>query len=177
MQQEYCQRIYKLGSSFSDVAQAKVEPQGAGVIVIFDVKEEPLIRAIHFKGNNDVTSEDLQKEMDIQVGQSIESFRISLAKRAILRLYKSKNFPFAHVDLSMDDLTRTGDAVFKITQGPKVTPIRKIRSLYRRATPTRLGSSTMWSRRHAGTGFLMPAHTIRTWRTRTLRQSECSLLS
>ena len=26
----------------------------------------------------------------------------------------------------MDDLTRTGDAVFKITQGPKVT-IRKIR--------------------------------------------------
>ncbi len=121
--QEDYQRIYRLGR-FSDV-QAKVEPSGDGVIVVFQVDEEKLIRSIKFTGNTEITSADLQKELELKVGEAIETFRISMAKRAILSLYRSKNFPFVHVDVSMDQVTSTGDVVFKITQGPKVT-IRKI---------------------------------------------------
>jgi outer membrane protein insertion porin family len=121
--QEDYQRIYRLGR-FSDV-QAKVEPMGSGVVVVFQVDEEKLVRSIKFVGNADISNDDLQKELDLKVGEAIEPFRISLAKRAILTLYRSKNFPFVHVDVSMDQVTRSGDVLFKITQGPKVT-IRKI---------------------------------------------------
>lgn len=121
--QEDYQRIYGLGR-FSNV-QAKVEPMGNGVAVIFQVDEEKLIRSVKFAGNTDITSEDLEKELDLKTGEAIEPFRISQAERAIESQYRSKNFPFVHVDVAMDQVTSTGDVVFKITQGPKVT-IRKI---------------------------------------------------
>ncbi len=121
--EEDYQRIYTL-KRFSNV-EAKVEPTATGVIVIFDVTEEKLIKSITFVGNRSEDSDDLKKAIDLKPGEAIEQFRIALAKRAITSALRNKNHPYAHVDVNMDDLTRTGDLVFNITEGQPVT-IRNI---------------------------------------------------
>jgi outer membrane protein insertion porin family len=121
--EEDYQRIYSL-KRFANV-EAKVEPTAKGVIVIFDVTEERLIRSIKFVGNRSVDSEDLEKQIDLKNGEAIEQFRIALAKRTIISALRAKNHPYAHVDVNMDDLTRTGNLIFNIVEGPPVT-IRNI---------------------------------------------------
>jgi outer membrane protein insertion porin family len=121
--EEDYQRIYGL-KRFSNV-EAKVEPTRTGVVVIFQVTEQKLIKNIRFMNNAAIKNEDLEKAIDLHKGDAIEGFRISLAKRSITNLYKDKNHPFAHVDVDMDALTRTGDVYFNITEGPEVR-IRKI---------------------------------------------------
>ena len=121
--EEDYQRIYSL-NRFSNV-EAKVEPTARGVIVIFDVTEEKLIRSIRFAGNRTVDTEELLKSVDLKVGDAIDAFRINLAKRMIGNSLRGKNHPFAHVYVNMDEVTATGDLVFTVVEGTPVT-IRKI---------------------------------------------------
>ncbi len=116
--QEDYERIYGL-KRFSNV-QAKVEPTATGVIVIFEVTEEKLIKSIRFVGNTTLTSDVLTKDIDLKVGEAIAQFRVALAKRAIIADLRSKNHPFAHVEVNMDHLTSSGELVFNIVEGPKV---------------------------------------------------------
>jgi outer membrane protein insertion porin family len=121
--QEDYQRIYSL-KRFANV-QAKVEPTATGVIVIFEVTEEKLIHSIQYTGNHTLSNDDLRKLVDLQPGEAIEPFRISLARRAIIASLRSKNHPFSHVDVDMSLLTQKGALIFNIIEGPKVT-VRKI---------------------------------------------------
>jgi outer membrane protein insertion porin family len=122
--QEDYQRVYAL-NRFTDV-QAKVEPTKNGVIVIFDVTEQKLIHSIRFIGNRHIDSDDLSKAIELNVGEAIEPFRISLAKKAIVAAFQKKNYPQCHVETDDAALTRTGDLVFRVVEGPHVT-IRNVR--------------------------------------------------
>lgn len=117
--EEDYQRIYTL-KRFSNV-EARVEPTATGVIVIFEVTEEKLIRSIQFVGNKTINNEDLRKDIDLTVGEAIEPFRIALARRAIITALRAKNHPFAHVEVDMNLLTSTGNLVFRIVEGSPVT--------------------------------------------------------
>lgn len=121
--QEDYQRVYGL-QKFSNV-EAKVEPTTTGVIVIFIVTEQNQITGIAFRGNVSISTEDLQSAVDLKAGQAIDLFRINLARQAIDRLYRDRNFPYAHTEVSQDDLARTGEVVFTIVEGAKVT-VRKV---------------------------------------------------
>jgi outer membrane protein insertion porin family len=117
------QRIYGL-KRFSDV-EAKVEPTETGVVVVFDVHEQRLINSVGFRGNMQVSTLDLRNAVDVKVGEAIDRFRISVAKRAIESTYREKNFPFAHVEVDEQELTRHGELNFDITEGPLVR-VRKV---------------------------------------------------
>ncbi len=118
------QKVFDL-KRFSNVT-ARYEPDAkGGVAVVFVVAEERLIHAVRFSGNRTISSDDLLKEIDVKAGEAIEPFRITLAERAITAAYRAKNRPFAHVDVDPAELTRTGDVVFRITEGQPVT-IRNI---------------------------------------------------
>jgi outer membrane protein insertion porin family len=117
------QRIYGL-RKFSDV-EAKVEPTEKGVIVVFSVTEQKQIKRFNFIGNAALDTQSLENAIDLKVGESIDQFRISLAKQAIENLYRDKNFPYAHVDIDNERLARTGELTFTIVEGPNVR-IRKI---------------------------------------------------
>jgi outer membrane protein insertion porin family len=123
VQQDY-QRIYDL-KKFSNV-QARVEPtQSGGVIVIFEVQEQRLISKITFRGNRAISTNDLIKDIDLKVGQAIDTFRISIARQMIANHYRDENYPLAHVEMPAEPLTQRGEVVFEIIEGPKVT-VRKI---------------------------------------------------
>jgi outer membrane protein insertion porin family len=112
------QRIYSL-KKFSNV-EAKVEPTRTGVIVVFQVSEQRLIRSIAFKGNQHVDTSDLQGAIDLTEGQAIDPFRISLARLAIENYYHDKNYSFAHVKVDQTALREDGQLVFQIVEGPQV---------------------------------------------------------
>lgn len=122
--EEDYQRIYGL-RRFSNV-EARVEPTQTGVIVVFEVTEQNQIREIRFQGNEAVDTEALQNVVNLNVGEAIDSFRISLAKEAIERLYQNKNYPYAQVAINQDELARNGVVVFQVTEGPRVR-VRKVR--------------------------------------------------
>src|ERR1700690_432259 len=95
------QRIYNL-HKFSNV-EPRLEPTANGVIVTFVVSEERQIRGLAYKGNVNVPTEEVQGRAALRVGESIDPFRLNLAKTEIQKLYYDKNYPFAHVDISGDD--------------------------------------------------------------------------
>lgn len=123
--QEDYQRVFQL-KKFANV-EAQVEPTPAGAVIVeFIVTEQKLIKKITWRGNTRIDTPTLEAVTDVRVGQAIDSFRISMAKQAIVNAYRDKNFPFAHVDVPTDPLTQRGELIFDIVEGPQVR-IRNIR--------------------------------------------------
>ncbi len=120
------QRIYGL-KRFSNV-EARVEPTANGVIVVFVVGEQSQIKSIVFRGNSAIDNETLNSAVSIKTGEAIDAFRIASARETIERLYRTKNFTFAHVDVPEEPLAKNGELIFNIVQGPNVT-IRKVEVL------------------------------------------------
>ena len=122
--EEDYQRVYGL-RKFSNV-QARVEPTAnGGVNVIFEVTEQTTLQEIRFTGNIILDDLALRDLVDIKPGQSVDPYRISVAKQSIVRLYQEKNFPKAHVSVADELLTQKGILEFQIVAGPRVE-IRKI---------------------------------------------------
>jgi len=116
------QRVYAL-RKFSNV-EPKVEPTATGVIVVFQVSEQPQVTSIGFRGNASVDNEALAQAVDLRAGESIDRFRINSARQAIERIYKDRNHPFAHVDVDEEALLK-GNVIFVVTEGPNVR-VRKV---------------------------------------------------
>jgi outer membrane protein assembly factor BamA len=123
--EEDYQRVYGL-RKFANV-EARVEPTATGVIVIFQVTEQKQIKSMVFRGNASIDSQILADTAEIKVGESIDRFRINLARQSIERMYKEKNHPFAHVEVPEAALTK-GDLIFNITEGPTVR-VRRVQIL------------------------------------------------
>ena len=120
------QRIYGL-RKFSNV-EARVEPTASGVIVIFEVTEQNLIKEIRYFGNTSVDTITLKNAVNLREGESIDAFRIGLAKEAVQNVYKGKNFPHVHVEVDQDKLVKEGILTFQVIEGPRVR-VRKVRVL------------------------------------------------
>ena len=113
------QRIFDL-KKYANV-NARVEPtRTGGVIVVYEVTEQKLIKSVAFQGNREITADTIKNAIDIKEGQAVDSFRISLARQSILNLYRDQNFPMAHVEVLNDILSQRGELVFEIVEGPKV---------------------------------------------------------
>ena len=113
------QRIFQELRSFSNV-EAKVERTAGGVVVVFQLTEQRQVRDIRFVGNSEVETAAIRQVIDLKTGQSIDAFRISMARRAIETYYKDKNFAYAHVTVDQDLLMSEGVVVFNIVEGPNV---------------------------------------------------------
>lgn len=123
--QEDYQRVYGL-RKFANV-EAKVEPTKTGVIVIFEVAEQKQIRHISFKGNAALETDTLKDAIDIKEGESIDRFRVNLARQSLERLYREKNYPFTEVTVPPEELNK-GNLIFNITEGPNVR-VRRVQIL------------------------------------------------
>jgi len=117
---------------FSNVEARVVPNETGGVNVVFVVTEQSLIKEIRFRGNEDVQTKTLQEAVNLKVGEAIDPFRLSLAEDAIKRIYRSKNYPNAHVVIDQEELNKNGVVVFTVVEGPKVR-VRKVRILGNRS--------------------------------------------
>lgn len=110
---------------FDDVRVDEEEGK-SGKIVVFTVKEKPLVRSIDYIGMKSVTKSDiLDRLREKKVGLSQESpydpTRIKRAEAVIKGLLSEKGFQNAAISVDTEDIPPNAIAVtFNVTEGPKV---------------------------------------------------------
>ena len=117
--------LYALGY-FEDIRVDSEAGNRGGVIVIFTVKETPLVRHIEYKGAKSFTnSEILEKFREKKVGLSVESpydqTRVKHAEAVLKQMLGEKGHQNATVSTTVDQ-TGPGsvDLTFNVNEGPKL---------------------------------------------------------
>jgi len=100
-------------------------PRG-GKIIVFEVREYPIIRDIQYRRLKSVTeSEALTRFKDRRVGVGKDSpfdpVKAYGARKALRELLAEKGHPDAEVEVEVEEISATSVAlVFKVTEGPRV---------------------------------------------------------
>ena len=92
-----------------------------GIIVTFELFEQPVIQYIRFTGDriSSFKRRTLLKKAEVAEGQPLSRFRTEEARRKLLEYYKSRGNTFAKVEIQ--EGTKRGDKgmVFAIEEGPR----------------------------------------------------------
>lgn len=118
---EDIKRIYKMGF-FADVYVEKIY-EDVGLHIKFIVKEKPYIREIKFKGNKEISEDDLKTQISTKRFSFMDEKKLKDDVEKIIKQYKEKGYYFAEVNYSIDAYKdRPGDIVvtFDIKEGKKV---------------------------------------------------------
>jgi outer membrane protein insertion porin family len=95
-----------------------VKETPGGMVVTFEVVEQPSADYVKFVGNRWVTDRSLGKEVQSKAGDPIDRFRLQEDLNTLTDFYKRKGFPNAEVDLLEGDSPEDQGIVFTITEGP-----------------------------------------------------------
>ncbi len=121
------QALLTLGFFDKTATRVFTEPgERGGVLVIFEVKELPIIRDIQFKGLKSITEADVLKAFrESRTGVSKESIadpvKIRAATRVIRELLAARGYPNAKIDLGQEEVSATSIAItFNADQGERV---------------------------------------------------------
>jgi outer membrane protein insertion porin family len=110
--------LYKLGF-FEDVS-AEVERTPEGLVLIYNVKEKPVVVDVRIRGNKKIKNKDLLKVIEVKEGRIIELEKVKMSAAAIKRLYLDKGFVAADVNFDIEPKGEdTVGVTFEITEGKK----------------------------------------------------------
>ncbi len=91
----------------------------AGLVLVYEVRERPIIRKVQFLGNDKIKTAELEAHTGLRVNQP---FDVAINKEAVARirsLYKEKGFRYAEVTLSKGGHPDDRDVVVTISEGNK----------------------------------------------------------
>ncbi len=118
-----------LGLGFFDPLQTKLllddGPRG-GKVIIFQVKEYPIIRDLQYRGLKSATESDVLtrfKERRTQVSKEnqLDPAKVNAAKIVLRELLAEKGHPQAEVSIEVEDISATTVAlIFNVEEGPRV---------------------------------------------------------
>ncbi len=118
-----------IGLGFFDPLQTKLlvddGPRG-GKIIIFQVREYPIIRDLQYRGLKSATESEILtrfKERRTQVTKEnqLDPAKVNAARIALRELLAEKGHPQAKVDIEVEDISATAVAlIFNIDEGPRV---------------------------------------------------------
>jgi len=115
-----------LNTNFFEDLTVKRRQGETGVVVIFEVRERALVRAIEYEGMNSFKESDvLEKFRDMRVGMTVDSpfdpSKMPKARRAFRSLLDENGKPLGRVEVEVEEITSSSVKVlFKIDEGPKV---------------------------------------------------------
>lgn len=115
-----------LNTNFFEDARVLAQKSDTGMILIFEVKERPLIRSITYQGLKSLKESDvLERFRDLRVGLTVDSpldeARLPKARRAIRMLLDQNGRPLGRVELEVEPVSSSSvKLVFKVDEGPKV---------------------------------------------------------
>lgn len=89
-----------------------------GIVITFELFEQPTVQYIEFSGNK-VREKTLLKKCELSVGQPLSRYRVEEAKRKLEEFYRGRGNSFVEVEIQ--EGTKDGDmgAVFVIDEGPR----------------------------------------------------------
>lgn len=111
-------RLYDLGH-FSHI-EANADPVGDGVVITYVFQEKRIIDEIKIIGNDKVRTRQIQGVLSWSKGDSFVPDAYDEERDAILRLYASKGFPNATVDINVEEIgTNRVRITYAIKEGRK----------------------------------------------------------
>jgi outer membrane protein insertion porin family len=115
-----------LNTNFFSDAKVMVEEGETGQIIIFEVTERPLIRALEYDGMKSFKESDvLEKFRDLRVGLTVDSpfdeAKVPAARKALRLLLDLNGRPLGRVEIDVESITSSSvRLIFRIDEGPKV---------------------------------------------------------
>lgn len=107
---EDVKKIYALGS-FEDVS-AEIDRTADGVVLIYKVKEKPIVADLRIRGNDDVKSDDILEVITVREGRIIDLNNVKKSQEVIGLLYSEKGLIGTVVDY---DIEPEGDGTVSVT--------------------------------------------------------------
>lgn len=113
------QNLYRLGE-FRTITVFGVLREDGSVIVVFEVREQPVLQAVQTVGNTLVTDQELLSLIVLVPGVPADQYLIEASKRAIQARYREKGYYLAEVEVPEEELEKSGVLLFRIIEGPRV---------------------------------------------------------
>jgi outer membrane protein insertion porin family len=117
------ERIYAL--KFFETVEAYREERKGNDVLIFKVKEKPIVSSIILDGNSEI-SDDIQKQLKTKAFNILDINTVKTDVQALQKLYEEKGFYLATVTYEIKSVSEESvDLVFKISEMDKVV-VKKI---------------------------------------------------
>ncbi len=111
--------IYKLGH-FQDV-QASTEELDKGMVLIYTVREKPIVRDIRFEGNKELKSDKLKEALELRQNAIFSQKDLDKSTAKIRKLYTDEGYYLVEVTPVIDKRSSAELVVtFKVTEGKKI---------------------------------------------------------
>ena len=106
---------------FTDVSSHYQEspPKSGKYILIFRVREMPVLRIVEFRGRKAVSLKEIEENTDLKVGHRSDPTKTRLALGQIQRLYQEKGYELVEVKLIEGGNVGDTKVIFQIFEGPK----------------------------------------------------------
>ena len=115
---EDVKKIYALGS-FEDVT-AEIDRTENGIILIYKVKEKPIIADLRITGNKDIKSDDILEVITVREGSIIDLNTVKKSQETIGELYAEQGVVGTVVDYEIEpEGDGTVSVTFEIQEGKK----------------------------------------------------------
>ena len=115
---EDVKKIYGIGS-FEDVT-AEIDRTASGIILIYRVKEKPIVADLRIRGNDDVKSDDILEVITVREGKIIDLNNVKKSQEIIGLLYSEKGLVGTVVDYEIEpEGDGTVSVTFDIKEGKK----------------------------------------------------------
>lgn len=116
---EDIKRIYRL-QRFQDI-QVEVEPQGAGWLVVFQIKEKPAIREIKITGHKELSLDDIKGVMNVKQYGILDRSLLQTNVDKIRDLYREKGYYLAEVEVEVSKPKQASVVVtFRVQENAKI---------------------------------------------------------
>ncbi|MGR3220824.1 MAG: outer membrane protein assembly factor BamA [Candidatus Anammoxibacter sp.] len=110
--------IWSLG--FFDSIDVEVEPVNEGIKIVFQVYERSVVKRIRFVGNHRISDKKLQEIISLLEHDDLKHYLLKLDENKIQKLYHSKGFLFADVNVEEKIANGGIEITYRINEGPKV---------------------------------------------------------
>ena len=141
---EDIKNIFKLGY-FEDVS-AEVEQTPEGNVLIYRVKEKPVVVDLRVRGNKEIKKDDLLNAIEVKEGRIIEIDKVKKSVVAIEKLYSEKGFVARKVDYIIEPKGEgTVSVTFEINEGQRAY-IREVKFIGNQALKTKQLKSGLFTK-------------------------------
>ncbi len=115
---EILDRLYAL-AYFEEIEPfAKHDPRNKDkILLVFSVKEHPMISSISFKGNKKIRNNELREAVSIKTGDVYIESAALLDERAVRDVYIKKGYMSAKVAMKAEETDNGIEVVFQISEG------------------------------------------------------------
>jgi outer membrane protein insertion porin family len=112
------EEIHKLGF-FRDV-RARGEHTDAGVVIVYEVEENPIVRQISIAGNENIDSDDIREALTLATGSTLDYPLLFENRQRIEGLYRAQGYYLAKVEFQIEPLGESAVGIhFEVDEGEK----------------------------------------------------------